>query len=163
MGLDMYLAARKSLYSAEHYAPDKEQVEQLRGLDVLKDIPTRDDGTDAIEIKVDLMYWRKANHIHSWFVENCQEGVDDCRNAYVAREKLVELDKLCSEVVVANSPEAAAEKLPARSGFFFGGTDYDEWYFEQCRETMVGLQKLLKLSEPGGPLENWSFEYHSSW
>ena len=25
----------------------------------------------------EMIYWRKANAIHNWFVENCQEGVDE--------------------------------------------------------------------------------------
>lgn len=163
MGLDMYLAARKSLYSSKYHAPDKDAVTALRALDILKGVPTRDDGTDAIEIKIDLMYWRKANHIHAWFVENVQKGADDCGNYYVEREQLAALDKLCAEVVMSRSTSVAEEKLPCSTGFFFGGTDYDEWYFEQTKDTMVGLQKLLELSEPGGPLDGWSFEYHSSW
>lgn len=163
MGLDMYLAARKSLYSSEYHTPDKDAVTALRALDILKGVPTRDDGTDAIEIKIDLMYWRKANHIHAWFVENVQKGQDDCGNYYVEREQLVALDKLCAEVVMSSSASVAEEKLPCSTGFFFGGTDYDEWYFAQTKDTMVGLQKLLELSKPGGPLDGWSFEYHSSW
>ena len=26
----------------------------------------------------EVMYWRKANYIHNWFVENIQNGSDDC-------------------------------------------------------------------------------------
>ncbi len=162
MGLDMYLAVRRSLYSGQYHAPDKEAIEQLRALDILKGVPVSDD-TDSIELKVDVMYWRKANHIHKWFVDNCQNGKDDCGHYYVDREKLVELDRLCSEVFLSQSPKDAEAKLPSTGGFFFGGTDYDQYYFEDCKYTMAGLQKLLKLSEPGGPLEKWSFEYHSSW
>ena len=29
--------------------------------------------------EVCVAYWRKANAIHSWFVENCQDGVDECQ------------------------------------------------------------------------------------
>ena len=162
MGLDMYLAVRLSLYSGEYRAPDKEAVAQLRALSIFEGVPTCDNA-DAIELKVDVMYWRKANHIHNWFVTNCQDGNDDCGRYHVGREQLVELDRLASEVFMSQSPTVAAEKLPSTAGFFFGGTDYDEHYFEDCRHTMTGLKKLLELSEPGGPLEKWSFEYTSSW
>lgn len=29
-------------------------------------------------IMTEIAYWRKANHIHKWFVDNVQYGVDDC-------------------------------------------------------------------------------------
>ena len=41
-------------------------------------------------------YWRKANHIHQWFVENIQDGNDDCREYYVPRERLKELLEILS-------------------------------------------------------------------
>jgi|1186.fasta_scaffold611083_1 hypothetical protein len=33
----------------------------------------------------DAGYWRKANPVHRWFVENVQHGEDDCRKYYVSR------------------------------------------------------------------------------
>ena len=39
----------------------------------------------------ELAYWRKANQIHKWFVDNVQEGVDNCGEYYVSHEKLQEL------------------------------------------------------------------------
>ena len=163
MGLDMYLSARNTYYSAEHYAPNKAEVDALRALDFLKNVPKRNDGADCIEIKVDVGYWRKANQIHNWFVENVQDGVDECQTSYVAREKLEELDKLVAEVFMSRCPTIASEKLPTAQGFFFGGTDYDEWYFEQLEYTMKLTKSLLEMSAPGGPRENWEFVYHASW
>lgn len=41
-------------------------------------------------------YWRKANHIHNWFVENVQDGEDDCRyHGEVTKEDLEELLVSC--------------------------------------------------------------------
>jgi hypothetical protein len=56
--------------------------------------------------------------------------------------------------------ESTARKLlPATSGFFFGSTDYNKWYFDDLRETKKFLRKVLKKSTR----KNWSFMYHSSW
>ena len=54
-------------------------------------------GLDAGIIKGDteIIYWRKANAIHKWFVENVQEGVDDCGEYEVTVEQLTELRDLC--------------------------------------------------------------------
>ena len=38
---------------------------------------------------------------------------------------------ICDKVLDDNS--LAEELLPTRSGFFFGSTDYDEWYFEDIK------------------------------
>ena len=44
-------------------------------------------------------YWRKANHIHKWFVDNVQEGNDDCHEYYVPIEKLHELRDTCFDIL----------------------------------------------------------------
>jgi hypothetical protein len=43
---------------------------------------------------------------------------------------------------VVNS-EVAAENLPTTSGFFFGSTDYDEWYMEDMKLTKKILTEAL--------------------
>lgn len=37
----------------------------------------------------------------------------------------------------------ASEILPTKSGFFFGSTDYDFWYFEEIKNTITILDKVL--------------------
>lgn len=99
-------------------------------------------------------YWRKANHIHTWFVQNVQDGEDDCKEYYVDPGKLEQLRDLCQEVV--DNPEKARELLPTASGFFFGGTEYDEYYYQDVQETIDLINGLL--AEEGG-----DFYYQSSW
>ncbi len=41
----------------------------------------------------DCGYWRKANGIHAWFVQNVQEGEDDCKEYYVSQSKLEKYKK----------------------------------------------------------------------
>ena len=31
----------------------------------------------------EVAYWRKFNALHNWFVQNCQDGVDECQYAEV--------------------------------------------------------------------------------
>ena len=40
-------------------------------------------------------YWRKANHIHNWFVQKVQNGIDQCEEHEVSREKMKELLAEC--------------------------------------------------------------------
>jgi len=51
------------------------------------------------EIVIKAGYWRKANQIHRWFVEQVQEGKDDCGYYYVSRQHLVDLRDLCKRVI----------------------------------------------------------------
>lgn len=53
-------------------------------------------------IEEDVMYWRKANHIHAWFVDNVQSGKDDCGTYFVSKDKLVELLSACQKVIEAS-------------------------------------------------------------
>ena len=150
MGLDMYLTARYFIFDDKQRKSVKAPlIPGLKGMKIEK-------------IICEGVYWRKANHIHKWFVDNVQEGKDDCGEYYVSREKLKELLLLVNAVkkTQKNSgrPSAIAKnKLPTASGFFFGGTDYDEDYFRDLEETEKGIKKMLRM--PKG----WDFYYHASW
>lgn len=53
-------------------------------------------------VEEEVMYWRKAIHIHEWFVHNVQDGIDDCRTYEVTWENLRELLKVCEKVMKAS-------------------------------------------------------------
>src|SRR5690606_27196657 len=65
----------------------------------------------------EVAYWRKANHIHNWFVENVQGGVDNCEPFEVTKDKLQELLNLCQ--LVYTNKDKAKELMPTSGGFFF--------------------------------------------
>lgn len=51
-------------------------------------------------INENIGYWRKANAIHQWFVDNVQDGEDDCQyHREVTEDDLIELRDLCIDVV----------------------------------------------------------------
>lgn len=102
-------------------------------------------------------YWRKANAIHKWFVENVQNGEDDCGTYEVTKDQLEELLSVCKKV--KNSPRRAEELLPAQSGFFFGSTEYDEWYMDNIDLTIDIMTKVLKETD----FEKEVVTYSSSW
>lgn len=161
MGLDMYLRAKKYLTV---YQPKERELSQKISelLGIRKaDEPLTEQDFDAkrvSEIAVSVAYWRKANHIHNWFVENVQYGVDKCQPSYVSREHLEKLRDICKEVL--DDPDKAEELLPTQDGFFFGSTDYDRWYFDHVRYTLKMLTSIL---EDESLDDEYSFEYQSSW
>lgn len=137
MGLDMYL-------NAKHYL--------LENID-LPQVPR-----PIKMIVCEAIYWRKANAIHAWFVKNIQDGVDECLVYEVSHEQLKELQDCCKEVLANH--EKAPELLPTQSGFFFGSTGYDEWYFEDLEYTIKAIDQTFKDFPES---DWWSFEYQSSW
>lgn len=160
MGLDQYLSAKKYLSPAEWRGEQSKQ--QYEG--VLKTIGAetfvRKEFPSA-EVSVSVGYWRKANAIHQWFVDNCQDGVDDCGSYSVSRENLEELKKLCEIVLMdkglLETDETARKTLPTQSGFFFGSTEYDEYYYSDLTDTIEIAKACLEM-----PAE-WDFSYQSSW
>lgn len=184
MGLDMYLNRRTYVKNWDHMQPsERTQVLVRRGGQPL--VGVKPDRISYIEEEV--AYWRKANHIHQWFVQNCAHGEDDCKPVYVSREQLGQLLDLCKEVVkiakvshgkikngermgkdgkwepimqdgdfIENAADVA-ELLPTAGGFFFGSTDYDEYYLEDTKHTIEVLEPLLAEPEVG------DFYYEASW
>ena len=158
MGLDMYLYAKQSFidknWQKEDDARRLTHRELVKTLDCDKFICKSNLG--SIVTSVEVAYWRKANGIHQWFVDKCQDGNDDCRAAYVSRDKLTELLNICKQITADNS--LAEELLPTQGGFFFGSTEYDEWYFNDIKTTISELESVLADTP-----EEWWFEYQSSW
>lgn len=185
MGLDMNLKKRTYVKRWNHQKPEKQhEVTVKKGGETLEHIkPER-----ISHIIEDVMYWRKANQVHNWFVQNVQNGVDDCGEYRVSTEKLQELVDICKKVLdnsklvdgeITNGytitskgrepimekgqyiedPSTAKELLPTQSGFFFGSEDYDQFYYNDVKETYEQLSQLLK-DETG---LNVDYYYQSSW
>jgi len=150
MGLDMYLHKKTYVKYWEHKGDDNYEVTVTKA-----GKPANINPKKVSYITEEVGYWRKANQIHDWFVRNVQDGVDDCRNAYVTREKLQELLDVCR--IVSIDKDKAKDLLPTASGFFFGNTNYDEYYFEDINSTIEILEEALSDENAD------EFEYHSSW
>mgnify|MGYP006280097345 CR=1 FL=1 len=140
MGLDMYLNANRFYWFNE---------EPLK----VAEVP---DGYKVKEVTVEVAYWRKANAIHQWFVDNVQNGDDDCDAYSVGRGELEKLVDICQQVLA--DPSKAKDLLPTADGFFFGSTEYDEWYVSALQETVDQVSKALASFN-----DQWRFEYRSSW
>ena len=153
MGLDMYLNA--SRYLSDFDEADVEKKEAMLKLFPELEVYLEKDRSPVKEMVAEVGYWRKANAIHNWFVQNVQDGEDDCKKYFVNREELEKLKGLCLQVLADNS--LAEELLPPISGFFFGNTEIDEYYIDDLQKTVTIIDKALALPN------NWEFEYQSSW
>lgn len=169
MGLDMFLIRKKKLKG------NKKIYEELNW-----------------DSKDEIAYWRKANQIHKWIVDNIQNGIDDCNYYYITKEKIQELVDICNDILkqiklidgkvlmrdywnynenekthileygigkIIDKQEICEKLLPTQEGFFFGGTEYDEWYYEQIKYTRDRLTAIIDLLD----FDKWNIYYGSSW
>lgn len=155
MGLDMYLEGRRYIWDP-NIAPAG-SIDGDINTTIQKMIPNIS-GFRVKGVTVELMYWRKANAIHRWFVDNCQDGTDDCRDALVSKDQLIQLRNLCQQVIA--NPETGPEFLPTMDGFFFGRTEHDEYYIKTICNTAEVLTRIIDNPEFDS---NWDLYYHSSW
>ena len=153
MGLDMYLTKRTYVKQWD-FEKKKHEVEVRYGGNKRHDIkPER-----VSEVVEQVMYWRKANHIHGWFVENVQQGRDECQDSYVETDQLEELRDLCKKVLKTKNTDL----LPVTPGFFFGSTEVDDYYWEDTKATVEAIDSILKEEVPEGATAP-SYYYQSSW
>lgn len=157
MGLDMYLI-RKKYVGAKYKHNNVTGVIDIRTNG--KTIPI--DLKKVSYIEEEVGYWRKANAIHNWFVENIQDGEDDCREYWVSVEQLQELLDICKKVL--ENHNLAEDLLPSKPGFFFGSTEYDEYYFQDIQDTIDILTKVIEEEKEYNKNDFYSdLMYNSSW
>lgn len=150
MGLDMYLSKKTYVKNWDHADPKDRHTVSVTGPHAAQIKPER-----IAEITEEVGYWRKANAIHKWFVDHCQDGIDDCREVYVGAEQLAQLRDVCRALLAGEvKPEDA---LPTVEGFFFGNTGYDEDYWQDVTDTESLLSGLLEESQEA------DFYYRASW
>jgi hypothetical protein len=190
MGLDMYLdKCNRKAWGYKDMDIDKMKTDNPALYEELKPlIVMRGQYSPWESFFTEVGYWRKANAIHKWFVDNVQNEVDDCGYYEVSKEKLEELLDICTTIkgrskmakgYVKNgetynggkwcpimeegeyieNPEVAAELLPTQSGFFFCSTEYDQWYMRDIENTIFILTKALETTD----FDREMVVYSSSW
>jgi len=163
MGLDCWLYTKRFIWSDKKENPDELQklvtLFTLKGNEIFGDMKDY----ELKELVFEVGYWRKANQIHRWFVNNIQKGEDDCGKYEVTKEELQKLLDIINQILDEKNKDKqiklAKELLPVKEGFFFGGTDYDIYYFEDLKHTKEIIEKLFKIKN----LNDYDIEYHSSW
>lgn len=190
MGLDMYLErCDRRAWGYKDFDIDdiKENKPNLYG-EIKPYLTVRGTYTHWESIFSEVGYWRKANAVHKWFVDNVQDGNDDCGYYEVSKEQLQELLDICNKIktnvqvengwvkngerfsngmwcpileegeVIVNS-KIAENLLPTQDGFFFGSTDYDQYYMQDIEETIDILTKALTETD----FDRQMIVYTSSW
>lgn len=167
MGLDMFLNKRFYVGASDNPGISGVIVVSKDG----KKLPIRLERVSYIEEEV--AYWRKANQIHKWFVDNIQDGVDDCKPYHLQISDLEHLLDTCKAVMETLKLDEqgniidssiARELLPTESGFFFGDTGYNESYYDDIKHTISILEEIIQEGksekEQGISID---YAYQSSW
>jgi hypothetical protein len=180
MGLDMYLYKENYVRNWDHFKPEERyQITVKKNKKVCKDIKP-----ERISYIVEQVgYWRKFNALHSWFIENLANGVDECQRIRVDTDdlkKLLEVLKKVKTIMdksnvvvkvledwngkpydhkVYECEDEVKELLSPQQGFFFGSYEIDEWYKQDIDQTVVLLEELIN-EDSNGLAE---YYYQASW
>lgn len=112
----------------------------------------------------EIGYFRKVNFLVSFVEDLLGREIINCEEVPFDKQMAEELVRSCKEVLSAKAdiknycehqhipdneignytPEMIAEELlPTRPGFFFGNTDYDEWYYHDVEEVLNWCESTL--------------------
>lgn len=196
MGLDQYLTLRNRAANKryeqiiDYYNLPEEEQSKTKCPDYpisrnIYDVKWKNIDHKTEPVEVELLYWRKANQIHDWFVKNVQNGVDDCDYYIVSIEKLHALyrtlNSIAEYVTLIENEDSFEIKfkgnelaikafcestLPTCEGFFFGSTEYDKDYFFDIIQTVKNLKRIFEYIDSDGIEDNsedYAIYYHSSW
>lgn len=88
-------------------------------------------------------YFRKVNFLFAYY-QNNGKMVDDCY-ALTDKDDIDDIISRCERVL--KDHKQAEYLLPTQSGFFFGSTDFDKWYFSDVKDCLRQMKKYRKLLE----------------
>lgn len=163
MGLDMYFYARKTTYKSFSEWDQNRKVDETnypKDLKIFSDyIYDRNFKSVETETRYQIGYFRKFNALHSYIVRTFANGEDNCQDIFLSQEDVVKIKAALDSVLETPTEESAKELLPTQSGFFFGGTDYDEFYFEDVKDAADLMQSFLDNFD----FENYQLVYRASW
>ena len=169
MGPDQYLEIRKNEYCSKYHKDKSSKMKLEYPKDITEFIPNPADLRISRQTNYEVGYWRRANQIHNWFMQNCASGdecdnpIDDCRPVEITVDKLEALLETCKKVLADHS--LAETLLPTTDGFFFGPTGYNEYYFKQIEYTVEVIEPVLKFVNHKLKIKDYTWEvyYRASW
>lgn len=160
MGLDIYFYSRKmELENVEELHKAEERIEEIYSIEDAGQFQAHRAELEELRLKVKEMYsrtqvayFRKVNFLMPFFN---YEG--NCEYVEIERTKVEELVDTCKEILDLNKKSGedfteycigkwkkdAKAKLPTTSGFFFGSTEYDEYYLLDVQEVYDTFKNVL--------------------
>lgn len=103
-------------------------------------------------------YFRKVNFLVRYFAD-LGFDVENQTPFGITKEQVVDLRDRCETVL--NDHSQAEDLLPTMSGFFFGSTDYDGYYFNDVEQVLKYCNEILL--PMFDELDNEEGIYFSTW
>lgn len=82
-------------------------------------------------------YFRKVNCVYRYFKDKLTD-----ETAWVTKSDCEDIVKRCNAVL--ENPNLASELMPTQSGFYFGSTEYDKYYFSDLRDVRKQFKSFIK-------------------
>lgn len=132
MGLDIYFWKRVRTESDE-----KEYIDRCERYKKIFDTDNYENRINDDKV-VEIGYFRKVNFLMGVF-DREQTG------EYIKIDKhdLLDLQERCKTVLEHRDTATANAFLPPQSGFFFGGTDINDYYFSDVEDVADWLETIL--------------------
>lgn len=196
MGLDQYLnvtiTTAKKTATPERLQRTKETLNSLLKSHQVNDIYTLNpehptvelnpvvnidgyntDNYELFHVNDTKRYYWKANQIQNYFEKRFYKDGNDC-NSDEYDNVVTKIDDLTINDIITRinnaelSKETAKKEFPTTEGFFYGSTDYDEFYFDTNTEFKNDLIELQKIrNEINEKLEHTNYHaiitYRSWW
>lgn len=135
MGLDQYIYISKEELEEDYYEVLGEATENEYG-DVFY---------DEESVLTEIAYFRKSNWLHGYFDRLCEERIgheiEDCEYFVFSKHDLHTLLEIVRDVIATDSIAYAEDWLPPQSGFFFGSTAIDDYYFEDLQDFVDTMEQ----------------------
>ena len=121
-----------------------EEIRKALATEYLKSIDERnsklikelEDEKEKINPWNEVAYFRKVNFLIPFFGYE-----ENCSNIEIDKYQVEDLIEACKEVL-ANHDKASI-LLPTQAGFFFGETDYNDWYFDDVQNVKDKFEEIL--------------------
>lgn len=93
-----------------------------------------------------IISWRKENHLQNWFINHTDydEGTQEPSSEF----GIEKIEELLSDLKNVNEKNADTI-MPTRSGFFYGSTNYDEYYFSAIKNEISELEEVIANHKEG--------------
>lgn len=94
---------------------------------------------EHVDLDEELFYYRKVNQLQNYFED--KHDIDNCGKVILTENIVKDILNRVNQVLENN--ELAEELFPTTNGFFYGGTDYDEYYYNIIKVIKENMNKLL--------------------
>lgn len=138
-GHEDYMAIRSLYYEMKKYFEYEFELDALDKAKTIKDVEAWFKGINWEWFrKPKAAYFRKVNSIYAYFADRLEDEM-----CVVNKSDILDIMAKAIKVLEAHDEETSKELLPTQGGFFFGSTDYDDWYYHDMITILNEFGKLL--------------------